>query len=115
VNGRAHDTAPTIRTVATACIILSLVGACGDDGPTDIADTVPPAKTPDLKVVLQTDSSVALTWTAPGDDGTEGTASRYDLRFGTAWSSPRRPHVRQARRRVCGSALLHRRRPIASL
>lgn len=29
------------------------------------------------------DSSVVLLWTAPGDDGTTGTAARYDLRYRT--------------------------------
>jgi len=29
------------------------------------------------------DSSVVLLWTAPGDDGTTGTANRYDLRYRT--------------------------------
>ena len=30
-----------------------------------------------------TSSSVALTWTAPGDDGTTGTATTYDVRYRT--------------------------------
>ncbi len=29
-------------------------------------------------------SSVTLTWTAPGDDGTDGVASRYDVRYSLA-------------------------------
>lgn len=31
-----------------------------------------------------TPTSVQLTWTAPGDDGTIGTASQYDLRYSTS-------------------------------
>jgi hypothetical protein len=31
----------------------------------------------------QTANSISLVWTAPGDDGTVGRASRYDLRYST--------------------------------
>jgi len=31
-----------------------------------------------------TSSSVTLFWTAPGDDGTSGTASEYDVRYSTS-------------------------------
>lgn len=48
-----------------------------DDGP----DTMPPAAISDLAVTATTDSSATLTWTAPGDDGTTGTATRYDLAY----------------------------------
>lgn len=44
------------------------------------ADTVPPAAITDLAVVPLSDTSIQLTWTASGDDGTTGTASSYDIR-----------------------------------
>ncbi len=31
-----------------------------------------------------TPTSIQLSWTAPGDDGTQGTASQYDLRYSTS-------------------------------
>ncbi|MBT9165955.1 MAG: hypothetical protein DDT25_00618 [Chloroflexi bacterium] len=47
-------------------------------------DTIAPAAVTDLAVVGQTSNSVTLGWTAPGDDGNTGTASRYDLRYSTS-------------------------------
>jgi hypothetical protein len=44
-------------------------------------DTIAPVTTTDLRVKAPTYESVALVWTSPGDDGAEGKASRYDLRF----------------------------------
>jgi hypothetical protein len=35
----------------------------------------------DVYAQSSTDSSVTLTWTAPGDDGSVGTATQYDLRY----------------------------------
>ena len=45
------------------------------------ADTTPPADVTNLAVSSPTVSSLNLTWTAPGDDGSEGTASEYDIRY----------------------------------
>ncbi|QXD14069.1 S8 family serine peptidase [Rhodocaloribacter litoris] len=51
-------------------------------------DEIPPAPVTDLAIVAEMAStigtSVTLTWTAVGDDGTDGTAARYDLRYSTA-------------------------------
>jgi hypothetical protein len=44
-------------------------------------DTTPPAKITDLTVTNTTEDSIALSWTAPGDDGSTGTAATYDLRY----------------------------------
>ena len=44
-------------------------------------DTVPPATVQDLTASLIGDREVELTWTAPGDDGSEGTAMEYDMRI----------------------------------
>jgi hypothetical protein len=57
------------------------------------ADTTAPADTTDLAAGSATASTVKLTWTAPGDDGSTGTASNYDIRYSTSaitagnWSS----------------------------
>jgi hypothetical protein len=50
---------------------------------TDTEDTIPPASITDLKVERTDGDQVALTWTAPGDDGTAGWATLYDLRYST--------------------------------
>lgn len=46
-------------------------------------DVTPPDAIVDLAVVSTNSVSAALQWTAPGDDGMTGTASRYDLRYST--------------------------------
>ncbi len=71
----------------TAILAVGLfLGACKDDstGPTGPTDTTAPASVTGLTVGNVTSGMVGLTWTAPGDDGTTGTASRYDLRYSTS-------------------------------
>ena len=46
-------------------------------------DTIPPAPVPAFEVATVTPDSVTLRWDATGDDGSEGTARRYDLRYRT--------------------------------
>jgi phosphodiesterase/alkaline phosphatase D-like protein len=48
------------------------------------AESTPPAAIANLLVGAVTSTSVALSWTAPGDDGNVGTASQYDIRYSTA-------------------------------
>ncbi|MCK5561672.1 MAG: fibronectin type III domain-containing protein, partial [Thermoplasmata archaeon] len=43
-------------------------------------DVIPPAVIDDLMVVDLKETSLNLTWTAPGDDGITGTATEYDIR-----------------------------------
>jgi len=50
----------------------------------DLADTTPPARIDDLTVSAIDTTSMTLTWTAAGDDGDQGTALRYDLRYDTS-------------------------------
>jgi len=52
-----------------------------DTPPPAGADTIAPLTTTDLRVRVPTYESVALVWTSPGDDGAEGTAAKYDIRF----------------------------------
>ncbi len=47
-------------------------------------ETTPPANIASLATGAVTNSSVLLTWTAPGDDGNTGTASQYDVRYSTS-------------------------------
>ncbi|MCD6182179.1 MAG: 4Fe-4S binding protein [Candidatus Cloacimonetes bacterium] len=51
-------------------------------------DTTPPATISDLAVVAGlaiNASTIRISWTAPGDDGTTGTALIYDIRY---WDEP---------------------------
>jgi hypothetical protein len=47
-------------------------------------DLTPPAAVFDLWADNSTSSSIDLTWTAPGDDDSQGTASHYDIRYSTS-------------------------------
>jgi len=50
----------------------------------DPPERIPPAAIEDLRAEtdLEQDGSLLLSWTAPGDDGDLGSASRYELRWG---------------------------------
>ncbi len=48
------------------------------------SDTTPPADILDLAAQNPTATTVDLSWHAPGDDGSVGTASQYDLRYSTS-------------------------------
>jgi len=56
-------------------------------------DVTAPADTTDLAASNPTTSTIDLAWTAPGDDGSSGTATTYDIRYSTSiitegnWSS----------------------------
>ncbi len=47
-------------------------------------DTTPPAAVSNLSCSNLTTTSVQLNWTAPGDDGSTGTATSYDIRYSTS-------------------------------
>ena len=51
---------------------------------TTTGDATPPAAVADLAVTSVTGTSIAVRWTAPGDDGTTGTATSYDIRYSTS-------------------------------
>ncbi len=51
---------------------------------TPSGDVTAPAAVSDLACSNPTAGSVTLTWTAPGDDGSEGTAASYDIRYSTS-------------------------------
>jgi hypothetical protein len=80
------------RAVLTAALAAGLAGfpGCGGDDTTagpekppddGGADSIAPVAVGDLRVKAPTYESVALVWTAPGDDGALGTASKYDIRW----------------------------------
>lgn len=57
--------------------------SCSDNDVTGAGDKTAPAAISDLAIVNVTNSSLELSWTAPGDDGNSGTAKGYDLRYST--------------------------------
>ena len=73
-----------------ACLSIVVLGAfssCDESeiGPEQLtpSDTTAPAVIADLSIAGVTDTTVTLSWTAPGDDSLDGTASQYDLRYDT--------------------------------
>ena len=48
---------------------------------TTSGDVTPPGGIADLTVTGTTGTSISLRWTAPGNDGTTGTAASYDIRY----------------------------------
>ena len=58
---------------------LSPISNCPDT--TTLQEFTVPAPVSDLNGVTLSDSELLLTWTAPGDDGSSGTASQYDIRY----------------------------------
>jgi lysyl endopeptidase len=56
-------------------------GAMEIDGQNLVNDTQPPARPVRFRVATVSSDSVTLRWTAPGDNGTAGTADQYLLRY----------------------------------
>ncbi len=78
-----------VSLLLTAVWVLAPVPAVASDNTTttisgDVVDYTPPAKVADLAVISRSNTSLTLTWTAPGDDGSLGTASQYDIRYSTS-------------------------------
>jgi hypothetical protein len=48
-----------------------------------VEDDLPPSKVIDLSIGYEGSDHVSLSWTAPGNDGNQGTAFRYDIRYST--------------------------------
>src|SRR5947207_10570772 len=65
-------------------VLFCLVVGCETSPTKPAGDFKAPAAITDLVVTGSTDSSITLEWTTPGDDGTEGRASSYDLRSSTS-------------------------------
>ena len=70
--------------VAPFLLVLAFGACSNDNNGTKPGDTTAPAAVTNLAAGNATTSSLVLTWTAPGDDGSTGTASSYDLRHSTA-------------------------------
>ncbi len=72
-------------------LVTGLIVGCGDETPLEPdpvveigIDTIPPANITDLRLRSATQSTFALVWEAPGDNGAEGQAAGYDIRHSTS-------------------------------
>lgn len=66
-------------------LIGAILFACSDedDAIVNPVDNTAPSAITTLRVIGNVDTTCILMWLAPGDDGTEGTASEYDIRYST--------------------------------
>jgi hypothetical protein len=89
-------TPPGVRAGHTAIYdpvadaLMSATGFNGMANLTDVPELVfpdirPPAAVTNLAVTLRGKTTICLQWTAPGDDGNNGTAAQYDLRYSTSF------------------------------
>jgi hypothetical protein len=67
-------------------LLLLVIAGCEEDDPAIPTndDFTAPSDVTDLAGPSTTLFSIALTWTAPGDNGTDGTAAAYDIRYSDA-------------------------------
>ncbi|HOW89928.1 MAG TPA: PQQ-binding-like beta-propeller repeat protein, partial [Elusimicrobiales bacterium] len=72
----------------------------------DLGDDIPPGAVTDLSAAPgSAPGSVLLSWTAPGDDGGTGTASRYVIKFASwVWAGFDDPSLSASERPVEGAA-----------
>jgi len=69
--------------IALAGAVLPLFAGCSADE-AQPKDQTPPGAVNDLEAVAIGTDTILLRWTAPGDDGQNGTAVSYDIRFSEA-------------------------------
>jgi hypothetical protein len=76
--------APRRRLVLGTVLVSSLAAlpGCGEDSARP-GDLTPPSEVTDLSVVVEDDTLIVLTWTAPADEGSSGAVSGYDVRYST--------------------------------
>ena len=80
---RAMPRKPVARCLCVALAVVvtgGLIAGCESSEPTSPGDTVPPAAVSDLSCRDSEFNSLTLAWTAPGDDGSEGQATAYEIR-----------------------------------
>jgi len=87
--GTASTMVDTLSVAGSYTLSLSATDKLGyiknaaDVSITAFADTIPPATVSDLRQDMGKFTMV-VHWTAPGDDGTSGTAAQYDVRYSTS-------------------------------
>ena len=106
------------RFLLTASLLAAFLGSCGGgDSSRPATDSTAPGLVTDLRVDHAGPGAVTLAWTSPGDDGQDGTARRYDIRYSrdplsaggwdsaTPVSGPPAPEVAGTRQTVTISGL----------
>ena len=73
-----------LLVVPLACVHHAVNAYGSAEGSFTVRDTTPPDAVTDLSVSEATTHSLTLTWTAPGDDGNDGNATKYDIRYATS-------------------------------
>lgn len=87
---RAKNLAVTFAVMGLLVAVLISCGGGEDETPPPInivepqIDTIPPAPVDNLHLDYPAPQSIAVVWTAPGDDGAGGTAAEYDIRYSLA-------------------------------
>ena len=74
---KTSDEVPNRSGISNVATLATSSGSSGG------SDTTSPAAVTNLAASNATTNSIKLTWTAPGDDGSVGTASSYDIRYAT--------------------------------
>ncbi len=78
----------SIFKFSVLALSLGLLSSCSKEptssNPGGPSDTVAPAAIANLAAGFRTGGTVALSWTATGDDGTSGIAVEYDVRYSIA-------------------------------
>jgi len=70
------------KPILLLCVAVLLGLSCTEkDKGTGTRDGIPPSRISDLAAVDSSDTSLTLTWTAPGDDDTVGSAEIYIIRY----------------------------------
>jgi hypothetical protein len=88
--GALQNTTPFygVAFAESSCAIIAVSGSATLTPELSIiepsVDTVAPSAVVNLAAPSSTATSIDLTWTAPGDDGTTGTAASYDIRYSTS-------------------------------
>ncbi|MBM3319163.1 MAG: fibronectin type III domain-containing protein [Candidatus Eisenbacteria bacterium] len=73
--------ARALCALAGAWLLLVNLSCGHEENPAWMRDSTAPARIEDFAVASVTCSSATLRWTAPGDNGIEGRASQYDIRY----------------------------------
>jgi len=79
LKARILGSAQSERFASTLC----LTGGRADANVATRTEATPPAALGDFRLTTVTRSTIAMAWTAVGDDGTSGSAAYYDLRWST--------------------------------
>ncbi|MFH1442825.1 MAG: fibronectin type III domain-containing protein [Candidatus Micrarchaeota archaeon] len=90
--GTSHSRSLTgLQNGQSYAYYVRCIDTAGNANPTDYAisfsvatDTTSPAAITNLAASSSTDTQVTLQWTSPGDDGSAGIATSYDVRYSTS-------------------------------